>query len=42
MQMQAQVLPYQELLGNYNAMNDEQLDALVLPYQELLGNYNGI
>ena len=34
------VLPYQELLGNYNEFPHTCRLALVLPYQELLGNYN--
>ena len=34
------VLPYQELLGNYNPMPMYSVPGLVLPYQELLGNYN--
>ena len=34
------VLPYQELLGNYNLVVIVLVVVLVLPYQELLGNYN--
>ncbi len=34
------VLPYQELLGNYNLEELHELLREVLPYQELLGNYN--
>ena len=34
------VLPYQELLGNYNPWHVLLMMVLVLPYQELLGNYN--
>ena len=34
------VLPYQELLGNYNIASAGTMYATVLPYQELLGNYN--
>ena len=34
------VLPYQELLGNYNLLNAASFAKKVLPYQELLGNYN--
>ena len=34
------VLPYQELLGNYNLKAVGLLSQSVLPYQELLGNYN--
>ena len=34
------VLPYQELLGNYNSINSNSMTSAVLPYQELLGNYN--
>ena len=36
------VLPYQELLGNYNLMPDGTIKLTVLPYQELLGNYNRV
>ena len=35
-----EVLPYQELLGNYNVLEETLMDDKVLPYQELLGNYN--
>ena len=34
------VLPYQELLGNYNLKQTHHNSNVVLPYQELLGNYN--
>ena len=34
------VLPYQELLGNYNRDTAMRFKLQVLPYQELLGNYN--
>ena len=36
------IIPYQELLGNYN--NDVHLRraAAIIPYQELLGNYNAL
>ena len=34
------VLPYQELLGNYNNSMKVFTGFFVLPYQELLGNYN--
>ena len=38
--LQQSIIPYQELLGNYNAVL--QVDDLdhIIPYQELLGNYN--
>ena len=36
----ASVLPYQELLGNYNIGKSFVVRIPVLPYQELLGNYN--
>ena len=41
MQLQrAGIIPYQELLGNYDA--DTQMEAAfkIIPYQELLGNYD--
>ena len=34
------IIPYQELLGNYDANLQNQIDALIIPYQELLGNYD--
>ena len=34
------IIPYQELLGNYNKYITKQLADLIIPYQELLGNYN--
>ena len=36
----AQIIPYQELLGNYNGFNDADKAYEIIPYQELLGNYN--
>ena len=34
------IIPYQELLGNYDA-DGTSLDGLdIIPYQELLGNYD--
>ena len=34
------IIPYQELLGNYNSAACGLLAARIIPYQELLGNYN--
>ena len=34
------IIPYQELLGNYNAAAANQNEISIIPYQELLGNYN--
>ena len=34
------IIPYQELLGNYNALHHVVLFPFIIPYQELLGNYN--
>ncbi len=34
------IIPYQELLGNYNVMAMFDLASVIIPYQELLGNYN--
>ncbi len=34
------IIPYQELLGNYNFSRDLSLRFKIIPYQELLGNYN--
>ena len=35
------IIPYQELLGNYNAPAGWDIGSVIIPYQELLGNYNG-
>ena len=35
------IIPYQELLGNYDKYSLVQLVAYIIPYQELLGNYDG-
>ena len=34
------IIPYQELLGNYDRDEDGVLHWLIIPYQELLGNYD--
>ena len=34
------IIPYQELLGNYNAALRSLRREYIIPYQELLGNYN--
>ena len=34
------IIPYQELLGNYNYLSGWPLCVPIIPYQELLGNYN--
>ena len=34
------IIPYQELLGNYNKAHTHSLFYHIIPYQELLGNYN--
>ena len=36
------IIPYQELLGNYDAMDIFGKSATIIPYQELLGNYDKI
>ena len=36
----ADIIPYQELLGNYNAKSKMLQAMAIIPYQELLGNYN--
>ena len=38
--LQQSIIPYQELLGNYNAAAANQNEISIIPYQELLGNYN--
>ena len=38
--LQQSIIPYQELLGNYNNELHRILAHLIIPYQELLGNYN--
>ena len=34
------IIPYQELLGNYDLQKMVQDFKTILPYQELLGNYD--
>ena len=34
------IIPYQELLGNYNLSSALPFVFVIIPYQELLGNYN--
>ena len=36
----ADIIPYQELLGNYNRGLGLLCKPVIIPYQELLGNYN--
>ena len=38
--LQQSIIPYQELLGNYNIDLCYKIIAYIIPYQELLGNYN--
>ena len=38
--LQQSIIPYQELLGNYNGFPIKLSRAFIIPYQELLGNYN--
>ena len=34
------IIPYQELLGNYDYIRSRRYAAVIIPYQELLGNYD--
>ena len=34
------IIPYQELLGNYDFYDDSEYQDDIIPYQELLGNYD--
>ena len=34
------IIPYQELLGNYDTLNARGHSSNIIPYQELLGNYD--
>ena len=34
------IIPYQELLGNYDINRRRVNDVVIIPYQELLGNYD--
>ena len=34
------IIPYQELLGNYDTSTVDVSAAEIIPYQELLGNYD--
>ena len=38
--MPQMIIPYQELLGNYDLILPILGNALIIPYQELLGNYD--
>ena len=38
--VQIGIIPYQELLGNYNDLPQNLQFGIIIPYQELLGNYN--
>ena len=38
--LQQSIIPYQELLGNYNQPDKVVIPVRIIPYQELLGNYN--
>ena len=40
--VQIGIIPYQELLGNYNFSERLASFCKIIPYQELLGNYNSI
>ena len=34
------IIPYQELLGNYDSLAFQGVHHFIIPYQELLGNYD--
>ena len=34
------IIPYQELLGNYDDKSSILIITYIIPYQELLGNYD--
>ena len=36
------IIPYQELLGNYDVNDLLQFGDRIIPYQELLGNYDAL
>ena len=36
----SKIIPYQELLGNYDIRRVAIRMAIIIPYQELLGNYD--
>ena len=37
---QLAIIPYQELLGNYDCILIAVSSVMIIPYQELLGNYD--
>ena len=37
-----EIIPYQELPGNYNHSPHQDSAARIIPYQELPGNYNPV
>ena len=36
------IIPYQELLGNYDVIPNVYVLSQIIPYQELLGNYDTV
>ena len=38
--LETRIIPYQELLGNYDFQRPVFPLYLIIPYQELLGNYD--
>ena len=40
--LKVQIIPYQELLGNYDCRRIGNTAGSIIPYQELLGNYDGV
>ena len=40
MVLSAYIIPYQELLGNYDCGEQIRNAFFIIPYQELLGNYD--
>ncbi len=35
-----EIIPYQEIIGNYNFYNPHTIHIYIIPYQEIIGNYN--
>ena len=37
---QCEIIPYQEIIGNYSESEDLQGGDGIIPYQEIIGNYS--
>ena len=35
-----EIIPYQEIIGNYSAVCEDVRMSKIIPYQEIIGNYS--